>query len=81
MITGQLSISICYHVFLTDNRIGSVVYTRWGKKTCPSGAVLVHSGTYMYMHILPVIMFMTMQEKKFLIIFSCMEQKLEKDRN
>ncbi|XP_078330425.1 uncharacterized protein LOC111103477 [Crassostrea virginica] len=25
-------------------RTSSVAYTRWGKKTCPSGAVLVHSG-------------------------------------
>nr|XP_022292474.1 short-chain collagen C4-like [Crassostrea virginica] len=29
---------------IKNNRISSAVYTRWGKKTCPSGAVLVHSG-------------------------------------
>ncbi|XP_022292590.2 uncharacterized protein LOC111103545 [Crassostrea virginica] len=29
---------------IKNKRISSVAYTRWGKKTCPSGAVLVHSG-------------------------------------
>ncbi|XP_028411426.1 short-chain collagen C4-like [Dendronephthya gigantea] len=24
---------------------GGTVYTRWGKKTCPSGATLIYSGT------------------------------------
>lgn len=26
----------------------NVVYTRWGKKSCPSNAELVHSGKYPY---------------------------------
>ncbi|XP_078330748.1 uncharacterized protein LOC144624691 [Crassostrea virginica] len=29
---------------IKNYRASSVVYTRWGKKTCPSSAVLVHSG-------------------------------------
>ena len=28
---------------------GSVVYTRWGKETCPSGAELVLSGKFDYL--------------------------------
>nr|XP_022292587.1 uncharacterized protein LOC111103541 [Crassostrea virginica] len=29
---------------IKNYRTSSVIYTRWGKKTCPSSAVLVHSG-------------------------------------
>lgn len=34
--------------FLKGNKHGNggVVFTRWGKKTCPSNAELVHSGKY-----------------------------------
>lgn len=33
---------------LIDTSNSSVVYTRWGKTTCPSNAELVHSGKEMY---------------------------------
>ena len=31
---------------LSDSRATSIVYTRWGKKTCPFGAELILSGGY-----------------------------------